>query len=337
MFHQKSVKLAALYLAIVMAIALFFSANVYQLSMQELDRGLRRPSAVTNIPIGVGFSVQVRDRLEEEHEQQYMVAKQHIVNRLLIINVLILIGGGMLCYYLALRTLKPIEEAHEALERFTADASHELRTPITAMRSENEVTLMDPKLTLTQAKQQLTSNVEELEKLSKLSDGLLRLARLGNNGLEKTNIKLADVISKAVDRVLPSAEKKHILIHAPDLKKETALADEASLTEALFILIDNAVKYSPDKSEIHVPVSKKGKQTTLSVADQGAGINASELPFIFERFYRADSSRTKQHVSGYGLGLAIAKDIAKAHDGSLTVSSAPNKGSTFAITIPDKT
>jgi len=159
MFHKTSTKLASLYLAIMMAISLFFSLNVYQLSMQEFDRGIRRPGPSLDQSINQYFPGNIQDRFRENREQQYEDARAHIINRLLLINLVILVGGGFLSYYLALRTLKPIEEANEAQSRFTADASHELRTPITVIRSENEVTLMNPKLTLAQAKAQLKSNI----------------------------------------------------------------------------------------------------------------------------------------------------------------------------------
>jgi signal transduction histidine kinase len=302
--------------------------------MRELDRGLRGPTTVINSPVGPGFSTRIRQQIIDESEDRYVIARTHIINQLAIINIFILIGGGALCYYLALRTLKPIEEAHEAQSRFTADASHELRTPITAIRTENEVALLDPKLTLKDAKQQLQSNVEELEKLTTLSEGLLRLAQIDNNHLQKSVVKPKNVVDAAIERVVPQAEKNKVLIK-PHIATETPLlGDEISITEALVTLIDNAVKYSPPKSEVVVTVKQDQKYIKFIVADNGPGIEESEIPHIFDRFYRADSSRTKQHVEGYGLGLAIAKSIASAHKGELYVTSTRNKGSIFTLSIP---
>jgi signal transduction histidine kinase len=332
--HEGSLKLAGLYLTVLMTISLFFSATLYQTSMRELDRGLRRPSAVNNLSFGPGLPDTLRQQIIDEREDQYIVARSHIINQLFAINLAILIGGGALCYFLALRTLKPIEEAHEAQSRFTADASHELRTPITAIRTENEVALMDPKLTLPAAKQQLQSNVEELEKLTTLSEGLLRLAQIDNNHLQKTAVNPKTVVNAAIERLVPHAEKNNVLIKPAVETEAPLLGDELSITEALVTLIDNAVKYSPPKSEILVRVKQEQKNIVFSVTDNGPGIEASELPHIFDRFYRADSSRTKQQIDGYGLGLAIAKSIATAHKGDLTVSSKPKKGSTFTLAIP---
>lgn len=337
MFQKQAFKLAGFYLAVLMVISLFFSLNVYQLSTQEFERGIRRPGPSFNISLGQSISAQLRNQLLNDREQQFEDAKAHVIGRLLLVNLVILIGGGVLSYYLALRTLRPIEEAHEALERFTADASHELRTPITAMRSENEVALMNSKLTLAQAKQQIRSNVEELEKLTTLSEGLLRLASQDTATMPRDDVKPEVIVDKAVGRIIPLAEKKHILINTTVNTHATITGDESSLVEALVILLDNAVKYSPSRSEVGLSVDKGHKNLVVSVVDQGIGIKATEIPHIFDRFYRADTARSKQQIQGYGLGLAIAKNITEMHGGSLRATSTPGKGATFTLILPATT
>ncbi len=338
-FHKKSTKLAGLYLAIMMAISIFFSLNVYQLSTQEFDRGFRGPGTTTFINqlptggIGGGYTVS-RDVLIQEREQQFKDARNRVLTRLIVTNIVILIGGGILSYYLALRTLRPIEEAHEAQSRFTADASHELRTPIAAMQTEIEVALMNPKLSLSDTKNLLKSNLEELGKLTNLSEGLLSLAQMEDSELKGQKVKVKDVVNGAVARVLPLAEKKRILI-TQELGKNLQLwGDATSIQEALLIILDNAVKYSPDKTEISIMADHKQKNVEIRIKDQGIGIKATELPHIFDRFYRADAARSKQHVSGYGIGLAIARNIADMHNGSLTATSKPGKGSVFTLSLP---
>lgn len=341
--HKPSLKLAAFYLAVMMAISLFFSLSIYHLSVQEFDRGLRRVVANTGRPeAGVAiapFEVSVlpdnlRQQLAVEREAQYQQAKRRIVQRLVITNVVILVGGGLLSYYLARRTLQPIEEAHEAQSRFTADASHELRTPIAAMRSEIEVALMNPKLTLADTKKQLQSNLEELARLTTLSDGLLRLARLENYDLRQSDVSVDAVIRRAIDRVLPLAEAKRMLLTTPEQTDAVIKGDEDSLVEALVTILDNAVKYSPEKTEVTVQTHLDKHHIVIGIADHGMGIKATELPHIFDRFYRADSARSKQHIQGYGLGLAIAKNIVEAHGGTITATSIPGRGTIFTIAIP---
>lgn len=336
--HQNSLRLAGFYLAILMAISLFFSVGVYQLSTNELERSLRwqpgTSSILNRLPLN-DFTQNALELLRQEREAQLREAKARVVQRLLLINVLILLGGGLLSYYLALRTLKPIEEAHEAQSRFTADASHELRTPIAAMQTETEVALMDPKLTLGKAKALMRSNIEELSKLTALSEGLLRLARSEHDELALSPIPLAAAVQKAVDNVMPLAEKKHILIRFdPPAGDIQVHGEPASLTEALVIILDNAIKYSSEKTEVRVTVEPTGKDVVVKIADAGIGIKAAELPHIFGRFYRADSSRSKHKTNGYGLGLAIAKRIVEMHHGDISVTSKPSKGSVFSVRLP---
>lgn len=333
-FHKTSIKLAGLYLAIMMAISLFFSVAVYQLSIQGLQNGLRRPGRAFEIPAGPGFSSEIRIQVLEDRRLLYEEARDQLIQRLVIINLIILAVGGAACYYLALRTLKPIEEAHEAQSRFTADASHELRTPITVMRSENEVALMDPHLSLAEAKAQLQSNIEELDKLTALSEGLLQLAQLENNQLPTAPLTPADILEAATGRIVAQAATKHITITTDAAASGKVLGEQNSLTEALVILLDNAVKYAPAGSTITATAAKEQHAVLFTVSDAGPGIAPEDLPHIFERFYRADTSRTKQHTHGYGLGLAIAHSIAKAHKGTLSAKSTPGQGASFILTIP---
>lgn len=341
--HKPSLRLAGLYLAIMMAISLFFSASIYQLSIQEVDRGLRGVIASNSGPrAGVmvaPFEVSVlpetiRQKLADEREAQYQEARSRIIRRLVTTNLFILVAGGILSYYLARRTLGPIEEAQQAQSRFTADASHELRTPIAAMRSEIEVALMNPKLTLANAKAQLQSNLEELARLTTLSDGLLRLARLEDHTIGQSKTNVDAIIRRAVDRVLPLAEAKRMLITLPTQVHIPLKGDEDSLVEALVTVLDNAVKYSPEKTEVTVRAHAEKHQAIIRITDHGIGIKATELPHIFDRFYRADSARTRQQIQGYGLGLAIAKNIIEAHGGTITATSTPGRGTIFTITVP---
>lgn len=332
--HKNSVKLAGLYLAIIMLISLFFSATIYQLSTQELDRGLRRPGSALQVGPEGRLPLDVREALRQDRDSRYQEAKDRVLDRLVITNIIILIVAGFLSYYLALRTLKPIEEAHAGLERFTADASHELRTPIAAMRAEIEVALSDPKLNVAHAREILESSLEELAKLTALSEGLLKLARLEHKDLPKAKVSMSSITKNAVKQLKPLAKKKSITINIESAVKANVIGNEASLQEVLTIILDNAIKYSPDKSQINIGVESTAKEVVVRVKDRGVGIKAAELPYIFERFYRADSSRARSGASGYGLGLAIAKDIIQDHQGKIIAESSPGAGTTFIVTLP---
>ncbi len=334
MFHEASNKLSAVYLSIIMAISLFFSANIYQVSVAEFNRDYARQQNLISRSQLLPPSQDALDRFLDERQHQYAEAKQRLLVRLVIINGFIFVSGGFISYYFARRTLKPIEEAHEALEQFTADASHELRTPITVMQTEIEVALSDPGLTVTEAREQLESNLEELAKLTHLSEGLLRLAQLDTTLASQATTTIKPVIASVVKQLLPLAEKKGITILRRDITDGTVTADKSSLSEALMIIVENAIKYSPEKSEITVSSHKDGGSLAITVKDNGQGIKKEDLGHIFERFYRSDKARTKQTTHGYGLGLAIAKNIIELHKGSISVDSEIHKGSTFTIRLP---
>jgi signal transduction histidine kinase len=200
------------------------------------------------------------------------------------------------------------------------------------MQAEIEVALRDSKLTKAQAVELLQSNLEEVGKLRRLSDGLLNLAQ-HQKPADVTPTDLKPVAKEAIGRVEKLAASKKITID--DKTKDLVIkADHYSLTELLVILIDNAIKYSPNGKKIEITSQTNGKSGLISVKDQGIGIKATDLPHIFDRFYRSDTSRSKTQAEGYGLGLAIAKKIADLLDGSIEVKSAPSKGSTFTIVLP---
>lgn len=208
-----------------------------------------------------------------------------------------------------------------------------MRTPLAAIQTEVEVALRDPKLDQTMAVNILRSNLEEVAKLKSLSDGLLRLARENGKTLPIESISLEKIIPEAISQVLASAEAKDITI-ANSVSDIAVLGDKQNLVELVVILLDNAIKYSDPKTTIKLSARKHGKYVYLAVTDQGQGIKASDLPHIFDRFYRADSSRSKEKVSGYGLGLSIAKKIVDLHQGTIEAKSTPGKGSTFTVRLP---
>lgn len=318
-----------------MAISLFLSTILYQTSVAELEQGTRRPIPQFELRTGQGLPANFREALLAEREAQADKARLAIRNRLVILNILIMIGSGILAYLLAVRTLRPIEEAHAALERFTADASHELRTPITVMQTETEVTLMDPNLDLASAKQQLANNVTELNRLTELTQGLLRLARSGIEPRQMSVIGLDEIVHGALALTHSRAKLKAIEIKKTAVPDVSITGDPTALIDALAILLDNAIKYSTTGQTIQVRTHVTKTMAAISVIDHGQGIAAVDLPHIFERFYRADSSRSNtDHHTSYGLGLAIAHNVVTMHGGAITVASKPGKGSTFTITVP---
>lgn len=333
-FNLVYLKLTLFYVLIVMIISISFSVAIYQISSREISQGLGRQTRILrehpvdqNLPIPIQDLEKIRTDLEQE-------SSGHLQQNLIYFNLLILAFSSIISYFLAKRTLRPIEEAMEAQNRFTADASHELRTPLTAMRTEIEVSLRDKKLGLTAAKKLFDSNLEEIGKLESLSNALLKLAKYQDDfKLEFEMVPLTEIIIEAYEKVERAAKTKSIKFKN-NFREIDVKGDRQSLVELFVILLDNAVKYSPKNSHISIKISKDKRDAKIKIIDNGIGIRASDLEYIFERFYRADSSRSKEKVDGYGLGLSIAKKIVELHNGSIEAISTPAKGSTFKVRLP---
>jgi signal transduction histidine kinase len=215
--------------------------------------------------------------------------------------------------------------------QFISDASHELRTPIATLRAEMEVAILEKRLGDKEARDLIGSNLEELGKLQDLANNLLQLAHVHQKDIiYNDSISLQDVIQTAYKKIAPMAKKKHIAFSRA-LVSGKVKGDKNSLVEVFINLFDNAIKYSPEKTAITVAAITKKRFVTILVTDEGIGISPADLPHVFDRFYRADKSRTQD---GHGLGLSIAKKIIQAHGGSIVADSIFHKGTTFTITFP---
>ncbi|HUC86999.1 MAG TPA: HAMP domain-containing sensor histidine kinase [Candidatus Saccharimonadales bacterium] len=329
MFKSAVMRLTAWYLLIIVAIGLFFSSFIYISSPREVRSGLP-PGIVRE---GFGTPPSRPGNFEEYRERATNAIRSQMLGDLFEFNLLILVLGGGASYWLAQRTLRPIEDALDAQSRFTADASHELRTPLTAMRSEIEVALRDGKLTKQEAVDLLRSNLEEVAKLEGLSSGLLKLAQ--HNAAEPVleAVALAPVIEAAVARHQKSAKSHDVTVHTELGEKLHVQGDRDALVELLSVLLDNAIKYSHPGGTVWLEAKPAVGTVRILVRDEGVGIKAMDLPHIFSRFYRADSSRSKSDINGYGLGLSIAKKIVTSMGGSIEAKSTPGKGTTFTVSL----
>ena len=334
MFQSATIKLTAWYLALMMGLSLAFSVVLYNSSAETLIAAYnhQRTAIRQQLYTSLGFKATPGD-VDELRDTEISAGQQQLLANLTLANIGVLIVGGVASFYLARRTLRPLEETLEAQARFTADASHELRTPLTAMQTEIEVSLRDKGLSVAEARELLESNLEEVMKLQALSNALLTLANHDKDNFELKRVQTGTVLREAIARAQKAADLKKITIHnkAEDLQ---VVGNEDSLVQLFAILLDNAVKYSPAESVITLGANTKSGNALISVADRGHGIKADDLPHIFDRLYRADQSRTKQKVEGYGLGLSIAKKIVELHKGAIDVSSKVDHGSTFTVRIP---
>lgn len=342
MFKTARIKLTAWYLLILMTISICFSVVIYRMTAIEVERFAH--SQRLRIERNLHESRVIPDELTLDKlippppvmdpDLAYDIKKRMQIYFLLI-NAGILVVAGGLSYFLAGKTLKPISEMIDDQNRFVSDASHELRTPLTAMKSSLEVYLRDPKLTLTDARKVISENIEEVNKLQTLSESLLELTYhdliAEKKGFSQFSIK--KVVEEVIKEMGPIAQKKdvHITSQIEDVK---ITGNREKITELLMIILDNAVKYSNEKTKVIVSTEIVDKHLSLSIIDDGIGIEKKDLPHLFDRFYRADNARSKTGRGGYGLGLAIARQIVLLHSGTIEIKSKEQKGAIVTITLP---
>lgn len=325
MFQSATLKLTGWYLMIIVVICLLFSVVIYAIASREVG------SRISYIPADPDV-LQILDQrsLNLLRANQIHAAEQSLIYSLLVTNLAIWAVGGVGSYYLARRTLGPIERAHEAQSRFTSDASHELRTPLASMKTELEVALRDPSLKKDEMRELLTSNLEEVNKLTKLSQTLLQLSRLDHDSIERSTVDLSSVLSTVMTRFGHDAQRIKV-----NLKPHPVVIANISAAEELFtILIDNALKYSPEDSTVTIKFLRAKQLAGFEITNEGTGIPASLLPRIFDRFFRADNARTGGSRRSYGLGLSLAKKLVEIHGGELSVSSRENGPTTFRVLLP---
>jgi len=333
MFQSARFTLTAWYLVFIMLVSMTFSFAIYRESTFELERIIVRVKLLQthsvqlivpqNAPFETSSPTVVLDELEG--------VKTRLQIALVTINGIIFILAGGAGYFLAGRTLRPIQDMVDEQNQFISDASHELRTPIATLRAEMEASLLEQHLSDKTARKLIASNLEELGKLQELANNLLQLAGIKNNGNLVVSVALHDVIHSAYKKVEPFAKRKQVVFVLSPIRGEVK-GDRQSLIEVFVNLFDNAIKYSHVKSKVTVSSKLKKHSLVISVEDKGMGIAQSELPHIFDRFYRADKSRSK--ADGHGLGLSIVKKILEAHNAIIEVESMQRKSSTFTLTFP---
>jgi heavy metal sensor kinase len=231
--------------------------------------------------------------------------------------------------------LERLEAAFKKITQFTADASHELRTPVAVMRTRAELSLRKTR-TVDEYRETLTQIHADLEKTSDLVEKLMLLARAdyGAEDLQLSAANLGDIVRDACSQGRTLSENKQISFREqiPD-SPIWVKADAHALRRLFLILIDNAVKYTPSGGRVEVLVATDSGSAVAAVRDTGIGIAAEDLPNVFERFYRADKARSRDS-GGVGLGLSIGRWIAEAHAGRIEVQSSPGRGSHFRVRLP---
>jgi len=228
-----------------------------------------------------------------------------------------------------------LEQAFERERQFTADASHELKTPLAVLRGDIEVTLRRERSS-DEYRRVLNSSLEEIARVTKLTDDLLTLARSDTDQtvLERETVRLDILAAEACDYMTPLARSAGVTLDFDGPEEAIVVeGDQKRLTQLLVNLLDNAIKYTSQGGSARLSLSTEDRSAVIEVSDTGRGIPASALPHIFERFYRQTDPRDSR-VTGFGLGLAISKWIVDAHGGSIDVESEEGRGSRFIVQLP---
>ena len=221
--------------------------------------------------------------------------------------------------------------------QFVSNASHELKTPLATMKILLENIIYQPEMDAEMRTEFLTDINKEIDRLNSIISDLLTLVSMDSKAmrLNRTTFSLAQVITDTAHRLQPVAESHHQELKLALNDRCEMYADCAKLTQVVYNLMENAIKYTPDGGTITVSLAKVGRDAVLDISDTGVGIPAEDLPHVFDRFYRVDKARSRE-TGGTGLGLSIVKQIVRLHAGTVTVASEYGKGTTFTVQLPVK-
>lgn len=238
---------------------------------------------------------------------------------------------------LALKELERLRQLDELKSEFVSNVSHELRSPLSVIKSYVEALLdqVDPSDYQTQ-REFLTVVNDETDRLTALVSDLLDISRIesGKFEIQLSPVALSDVIQIVLTSLKAKSSRHQIAVDIPSLLPDL-LADMDKMVQVFLNLLDNAIKFSPDGGKISIKAGVKGKMVRCDISDQGMGIAKRDIPHIFEKFYRVDNS-DKYEISGTGLGLSIVKHIVESHGGKISARSKLGKGSTFTVLLPLK-
>ena len=271
-------------------------------------------------------AVAVADQVELEDRYAALIAAFGAAA--LVAVVLVALGGS----FLVQQSLKPIERSIAYMRRFMADAAHEMRTPLTVIRSRAEVALQQPR-SAGEFAEAMQGVAAETRRLGRIVDDLLTLARAdaGERPLERQRVFLDDVVSDAAGAARALAQARGVEVSIDEFEEAPVDGDTALLHQLAMLLLDNAVKFTPAGGHVSIRVGSADGRARLVVQDSGPGIPADQLPHIFERFYRGDPARSRGPEAGAGLGLAIARWIVEMHHADIQVTSGAETGTRMTV------
>ena len=331
-------RLTLSYLAVIMTLSLIFTGIIYLLSTASLNRPLL-PSEEENSSVSMeapefeehSFENTFRKRLERRDNTTRLT----IIYSLVGFNLGIFVIGIFVSRSLAKLTLAPIERAMMKQTQFIFDASHELKTPLTAMLVRNEVALRKKSLPEEKAREVIEKNIEEILKMKELTASMLDVARENGEPEKSTEISVPEFLADLQEKLAPVARERRVKIETEmNLGKNLrASAAKNTLEQIMTIFADNAMKYSGEKI-IYLRAGRRGKNVAFSVKDNGVGVKKEDQKRIFERFYQVDAARTRtEDKTSHGLGLAIAKNLAERQGYKIVLRSGEGRGAEFEVVV----
>lgn len=259
----------------------------------------------------------------------------HLIYTFAIVSVITFIAILWISKIFADKAIKPIQDAFEKQKRFVADASHELKTPLTVINTNIDLVLESKEETVASAEKWLLRTKNEVERMSKLTNDLLYLARMDQyeNPILLTPLDLSEELQNVLLAMEAVFYENKIEMKNHIEENIVVQGNKELLHQVIMILLDNSLKYVDANGQIDIKLTKQQNIAVLSISNTGEGIKKEHLEKIFDRFYRTDDSRNRK-TGGYGLGLAIAKAIIQKHNGKIGVNSIPNEKTTFEIKLP---
>lgn len=317
-FQSARIKLTAYYVSIMLVILVIFSSVLIYTIELKLRETLSDRIIATEV--------------EEDPIENANNAIEIIIYS---IDGALLLIIAFASYLLSGKTLKPIKNSLDAQKKFSADASHDLRTPLAIIITESEVALQGNTNNQKDFKEVVKSNLEEAKKMSGLVNDLLIISR-GENENTINNFVISDLynfIEKIMTKMAPQAESKGLKLKTDEYKKILVKIDLNNFERAISNILQNAIHYTK-KGSIQISLKEESKKVLITIKDTGVGINEHDLPNVFDRFYKAEHSRNDE--SGSGLGLPIAKQIIEQHQGNINIKSQKNIGTEVDVSIPKK-
>lgn len=316
-FERARLKLTSLYIGIVAVILIIFSLMLYYSLTKNIQDNFE-------------------GNFSDEQTQGLVIAKtvDQLQTTIFFIDLIVLLVSSGLSYFLAGKTLNPIQQVMEKQKQFTVDASHELRTPLAVMQTNLEVALREKEWNNEKGRALIASAVDEVKLMTKLTEDLLMLSKLENKGkaYSFTKINVAELVERVAKKMQNIAMERKIQLSVERSDGAFIYGEADALERLVMNIVINALKFTPAGGTVCVVVKKDDDKAIIRVQDTGVGITKEDLPRVFERLYRAD--KTRGYGGGTGLGLAIAKEIVQKYHGTINIASELGKGTLVIITFP---